>query len=744
MQTADTILRKDPVSLANDVPKGDGETVQAANAGPAPSASTAKRVALIGAGYIAAVHAEALKATPGAKLVGVIDPRLDRAEVLARRNGAAAATSLARMLDSQPLDAVHVLTPPNLHTELTREALSRGLPVLLEKPMASEIEGAEELVKAAHAAGAPPLYVNHNFLFHPAFAQLAEMVKSRRCGRLISLSCIFAMPLRQLAAGQLQHWMFRRPANLLLEQAVHPFSQILSLTGPVRDWKVLAGAAYQVSAPSPIPRTLSVALAGENCEAQIYIHFGSTYPVWQITALCSDGVIKADMVQNRLVCEEMSENLEPVDNFIQAKRVGRELRRQTRSGLIAYGRSLLGLGKRSDSFYQTMTGSLGAFYRGERPWVNTPEGACEIVRLCEDIAAEAFPAPAIRSHAPVQTEFKPDAVVLGGTGFIGHHIVKALADRGMRVAAVSRQPVVRNSSENVRFLHGDIRDGEKLARLIGDAPFLINAAGPEITEDWAECERKVQDAITAVSDACRHAGVKRLVHLSSIAALYLGGKGEIVTGRAPVDPYGWQRANYSRAKGVEEIALLTKYEEGGLPVSILRPAIVVGEGGTPYHTGVGLFNNERHCMGWNEGLNPLPFVLGEDVASAVLAATEKDGILGHCYNLAGDVRLSARDYIAALGAALGRPLVFHPQSPGTMYWSEVMKWGIKRVGGRKVALPSKRDLLSRTMAATLDCADVKAALGWTPVSDRETFITRSIRVHADNRPVNDRPVNDRQ
>ena len=734
MPTADTILRKNAMPTTGAVPKMDAMSVKDASSTQGASAPAVKRVALVGAGYIAAVHADALKAISGAALVGVVDPNVDRAASLARRiKGATTAASLGEMLDRQQVDAVHVLTPPNLHVDVTREALSRGLAVLLEKPMASEIEGAESLVAAARVEGAPPLYVNHNFLFHPAFAQLSDMIKSGRLGKLVSVSCTYAMPLRQLSAGQLQHWMFRRPANLLLEQAVHPLSQVMSLTGPVSRQTVLAGAAYEVGSPSPIPRTLSLSLSGQNCEAQVYLYFGSTFPAWQITALCTDGVIKADMIGNRFVCEEMSENLEPLDNFIQAKRVGRDLRRQTRAGLIAYGRSLLGLGKRSDSFFHTMTGSLGAFYRGERPWVNTPEGARDIVRLCETVAAEAFPAPAIRSHAPVQTGFKPDAVVLGGTGFIGHHIVKALADKGMRVAAVSRAPVVRNNSENVRFLHGDMRNSAKLAELIGDAPFLINAAGPEITESWADCERKVHDAVTAVSDACRQAGVKRLIHLSSIAALYLGDKGDIITGSSPVDSFGWKRANYSRAKGLEESALLKKFAEGTLPVSILRPAIVVGAGGTPYHTGVGLFNNERHCMGWDDGRHPLPFVLGEDVASAVLAATQKDGILGRCYNLAGDVRLSAREYIAELAKATGRPIVFHAQSPGLMYFSELAKWSIKRIGGRKVAIPSKRDLLSRGMAATMDCSDVKAALDWAPVSDRESFIARSILIHTDNK-----------
>jgi nucleoside-diphosphate-sugar epimerase len=317
-------------------------------------------------------------------------------------------------------------------------------------------------------------------------------------------------------------------------------------------------------------------------------------------------------------------------------------------------------------------------------------------------------------------------------GFVGRRLIKALCDQGMRIAAISRAPVMYDDNEDVRFFHDDIRDAEKLAQLIGDAPFLINAAGPEITDDWADCESKVLEAITVVSNACRDAGVQRLVHLSSIAALYLGNKDEIITGRASVDPYSWQRANYSRARGLEEIALLTRYEESNLPVCILRPAIVVGEDGAPYHADVGTFVDEQRCMGWNGGGNPLPFVLAEDVVSAVLSATEAKGIDGHCYNLAGDVRLCAKEYVAALAKEMGQPLVFHPQSPDMIYFCELMKWSVDRVRGRKALPPSKRELLSRTMTATLDCSDVKAALRWTPVSDRETFIARGIRVHADS------------
>src|SRR5690606_27515963 len=147
--------------------------------------------------------------------------------------GAVAATSLCELVHRSPVDAVHILTPPDLHHDLGVQALDLGVATLVEKPMASTRAGADAMLAAASRPGAPRLYVNHNFVFNPAFARLWDTVRSGRIGRPISISCTYAMPLRQLAAGQLHHWMFARPANLLLEQAVHPFSQLLTLTGPI-------------------------------------------------------------------------------------------------------------------------------------------------------------------------------------------------------------------------------------------------------------------------------------------------------------------------------------------------------------------------------------------------------------------------------------------------------------------------------------------------------------------------------
>jgi len=220
------------------------------------------------------------------------------------------------------------------------------------------------------------------------------------------------------------------------------------------------------------------------------------------------------------------------------------------------------------------------------------------------------------------------------------------------------------------------------------------------------------------------------VHVGSIAALYLGPGSASITGSTPPDPQAERRADYARAKAACDRALLDLHTRDGLPVVIVRPGVVVGEGGSPLHSGLGFFNNDQHCIGWNEGRNRLPFVLVEDVAEAILLAARAEGIGGRCYNLVGDVRPSAREYIAALGAALHRPLRFHPQSALALWASELGKWAIKQAGGRRQPVPSLRDLLSRGMKAPFDCTDAKRDLGWQPVADPAVFNARAIAVHA--------------
>jgi nucleoside-diphosphate-sugar epimerase len=245
----------------------------------------------------------------------------------------------------------------------------------------------------------------------------------------------------------------------------------------------------------------------------------------------------------------------------------------------------------------------------------------------------------------------------------------------------------------------------------------------------AELRRAIIEGARNVAERAARCGVKHLVHISSIAGLYLGRHDEVIRGDTAVDLRLERRADYARAKAEAEEAVRAICREQDLPLTILRPGLVVGEARTPFHRGVGEFNSESHCLGWNRGRNPLPLVLVEDVADAIAKVVEAGPQAGQCFNLVGDVRLTAREYIQALGDALGRPLHYHPRPVPWLYGGELLKWLLKRAAGRGDAIPSYRDLMSRGLVARFDTSDVKLALGWQPEARKAGFIARVLACH---------------
>jgi nucleoside-diphosphate-sugar epimerase len=405
-------------------------------------------------------------------------------------------------------------------------------------------------------------------------------------------------------------------------------------------------------------------------------------------------------------------------------------RRNAVDGLL----SIVKLKNRSDGFYQSIKGSVGAFHQaldaGRAPELDGGFGA-HLVELCGRAAAAAFvvrPAP-----VTVNTEGDYEVAVLGGTGFIGAHVVRRLLAENLRVGVMARN--IRNlgavfSDPRVVVIRGDVRVPEDVERGIGRARLVINLAHGGGGKTFEEVRAAMVGSAEVVARACLAHGVERLVHVGSIASLDLGPQTGPITGATPPDPKRERRADYARAKADCDVMLMAMHVSQGLPVCLLRPGVVVGAGGIANHSALGFYNNDQHCVGWNRGRNPLPFVLAEDVADAVWQACRAPGVLGRCYNLVGDVRLSAREYVAELAKAQQRPLRFHPKSPTGLWLEDMAKWVVKVATGRKVALPARHDILSRGLNATFDCNDAKHDLDWRPVADREAFIERGIRVHA--------------
>ena len=110
-------------------------------------------VGMVGAGWIAQQHRRVLDAIADAELAAVCDIDLDRAGVLAAGTGARTYSDWRDLLDREDLGALFVCTPPRSHRDPAVAALSHGLPVYLEKPIARTLEAAADIVATAEGTG---------------------------------------------------------------------------------------------------------------------------------------------------------------------------------------------------------------------------------------------------------------------------------------------------------------------------------------------------------------------------------------------------------------------------------------------------------------------------------------------------------------------------------------------------------------------------------------------------------------
>lgn len=699
------------------------------------------RVALFGGGFIAPIHVQALRRCRWIDIVGIHDTNERRAERFARAHGLRAITEpTADWLAKGEADAVHLIIPPDVHVAAARPCIEAGMHVLIEKPIALTSAEALEL-EALAAAHDVTVGVNHNMVFHPAVVRLARDLDRGKLGRLEHVAVVHNVPLRQLGTGDVGHFMFRTQQNILLEQAVHPFSVLYDLLGPCHDVRASVDRRTLINGQPFIDRWM-LSMHCERGTAQVLLAFGRDMLEQTFHAIGTDGSVRLDLARNTYVRTGKTRWLDAFDAGSNAVRGGAGLARQGVASAANYVLTLGKLRRTTDPYLVSMEQSIIAYHQALRGFRGAPCSAssgAEVLRYCERTAAAAgldeteATAQTVAETAPTKTTGPRDGeiVITGGGGFVGRQLVAQLLDAGRPVTVMVRNAAKLPRSfddPRIRVVVGDAGDAAALDRAFQGASKVVHLATC-MSEDPASIEKDMADAAREVGIAASRNKVDRVIFTSTSAALYLGAGGSINGAEGP-DPMPAKRAPYARGKIASEIALGEVAASRGLDVVILRPAIVVGEGGMADHSGVGLWLRDNHCVGWGMGNNPLPLVLARDVASAIVGALDSPEAVGKAYNLAGDVRLSARQYIAALKRTTGRDYHYHPTPTAVTQAIEVGKWVIKKAVRRPgVEFPSYRDFLSRGFFTSMDCADAKRDLDWQPERDRERFIEEAIAVH---------------
>ena len=135
------------------------------------------RVAVVGVGHLGSVHARIYSQLESAQLVAVCDLLPDRAKEAARRLGCRAVTDFSQIL--KEVEAVSIAVPTQAHFPVASAFLSQGVHTLVEKPITSTVQEADELLKLADKSGAL-LQVGHVERFNAALQRVRDLLKNPR------------------------------------------------------------------------------------------------------------------------------------------------------------------------------------------------------------------------------------------------------------------------------------------------------------------------------------------------------------------------------------------------------------------------------------------------------------------------------------------------------------------------------------------------------------------------------------
>jgi predicted dehydrogenase len=204
------------------------------------------KIAIVGCGKIADAHVEEIRKIPPVQLVAVCDLEPIMAEQLAARYAIPRwYCDLARMLDAEKPDVLHITTPPQSHLALARQAFAAGCHVFLEKPVAARHCDAEAIVAAAVSAGRK-LTVNYWPNFEAPAFELRRLFETGVLGSPVHVESYYGYDLGgeygQALKRDPDHWVHRLPGKLFHNVLDHVLNKITPFLGD--DQPLIQAIAY--------------------------------------------------------------------------------------------------------------------------------------------------------------------------------------------------------------------------------------------------------------------------------------------------------------------------------------------------------------------------------------------------------------------------------------------------------------------------------------------------------------------
>ena len=256
----------------------------------------------------------------------------------------------------------------------------------------------------------------------------------------------------------------------------------------------------------------------------------------------------------------------------------------------------------------------------------------------------------LQENSSVDQTNKKKILVTGAAGLVGHEVLKQLLDAGEKVKAIYHSAPVSLSHPNLEIAQCDILDVIALEEAMQGITHVYHAAAI-VSYDPKDKQNLLKINIEGTSNivnVCIDAGVKKLVHVSSVAALGRMRQGEMVT-----EQMNWTEETsnsiYGKSKYLGELEVWRGIGEG-LEAVIVNPTLILG--GDNWETGSSaLFKNAFNEFKWyTNGVSG--FVDVRDLARAMILLMNSE-ISSQRFILNGE-NISYREIFSSIAACFGK------------------------------------------------------------------------------------------
>lgn len=254
------------------------------------------KVGVVGVGMMGQHHAR-IYSELDCEFVGVADKNFEQARKIGEMHGTNPYKDYEELVDK--VDAVSIAVPTSLHGEVAADFIKRGIHCLVEKPIASTVEGAREMIGEAERNDVK-LMIGHVERFNPAVAKLKEVVENGKLGKLILISTRRVGPFVSRI----------RDVGIIIDSATHDIDVARYLVG--RDPINVFAKSGRVK--SEKEDHAIVVLDFGDVAASIEVNWFTPHKVRSLVATGTEGIAYLDYLKQELEVHSGEEKIVPEIN----------------------------------------------------------------------------------------------------------------------------------------------------------------------------------------------------------------------------------------------------------------------------------------------------------------------------------------------------------------------------------------------------------------------------------------------